>query len=110
VDKEGDPIANDFYPSIEMVVTPGPLEEYSLARKLGALTADVDFISNVDRLNHPSPAKTDAQGRVQLRALIPGATYRIQISQDGDQRTATSFQVKAGETRDLGDIVWERGE
>ena len=79
VDKNGQPVT-DHHPMIEIVVTPGFLEDYSIARKMGALSADVEFISNVDRTDYSiyAPLKSDKQGRVHLPALIPGASLPVQ--------------------------------
>ena len=109
VDNNGQPVA-DRYSTIDMVMTPGFLEDYSVARIMGALVADVDFISNLDRTNYPLLLQADKRGKLHLPALIPGATYRVRVSQGGRQRTAKTFQGKANETLDLGDIVVERTE
>ena len=105
IDSEGAPVA-DIYPTIELVVTPGP---HPLNRaEPGVLTADSDFISNVDRANYSDLSKTDADGKLTLPALIPGATYRAVTMKDGKFTIAKEFQVKPGETLDLGEMTVER--
>jgi RNA polymerase sigma factor (sigma-70 family) len=58
------------------------------------------LLSSVDPLHYSAGPAADAQGRVRLSALIPGATYRIQ--QGGQVK---EFRVEAGKTVDLADIV-----
>jgi len=107
VDGEGQPVAN-YYPNIEMVVTPGTHRYDVPSMRLGLLAADSDFISNIDRANYPSMPKSDPQGNVTLPALIPGATYRVAIPRDGKFQTAKDFQPTSNETLELGDIAVER--
>ena len=59
-----------------MVVTPGPPAGSAQVRA-GALAADEDVLGRVDPVNHGNGWVADAQGRIALPALIPGATYRI---------------------------------
>jgi hypothetical protein len=69
------------------------------------LAADADFLANVDRLNHGNYPKSDAEGRFELPALIPGATYRLVGYRDGEFSVARDFVGEAAKTIDLGDIV-----
>jgi hypothetical protein len=108
VDSAGKPIAN-HHPQVWMVVTPGPNELSRSAEESKALAADEDFIANIDRLNHGN-LKADAEGRITLPALIPGATYRVMTVQNEKLMVAKVFEVKAGETLEMGDIVYERDE
>ncbi len=54
----------------------------------------------------------DADGRVVLPVLIPGATYRFtdRAPKQGPivRRLVREFTVKSGATLDLGDIVIEK--
>ena len=55
---------------------------------------------------------TDADGRITLPALIPGALYRISDcstmnDRDKGVQVRKDFTVKPGETLDLGDILIE---
>jgi RNA polymerase sigma factor (sigma-70 family) len=63
----------------------------------------------------PSPFAADKDGRIRLRALIPGATYRLKV-EDEEQTDADGhwvewgrdFTVEAGQTRRLPDLVLPR--
>ncbi len=60
-----------------------------------------------------TPPKTDAEGRITLPALIPGALYRItdfSTAKDDAKgpQVRKDFTVKPGETLDLGDILIEK--
>ena len=109
VDAEGRAVAN-YYPTIEIVVTPGTHRFDSEAMRSGKLAADSDYIQNVDRTNYPTMPKSDDHGEVLLPALIPGANYQVVISRGQQFDIAKKFQAQAGETLDLGDLVVERTE
>jgi hypothetical protein len=94
---------------VKLVVTPGPLDWNRDPRESETLSADEDFVSNIDRLNHGN-LKANAEGRVTLTALIPGANYRVTTVRKEKLVIAKEFQAKSGETIDLGDIVYERDE
>ena len=77
------------------------------------LAADGAYLPNVDRKHYPNELATDADGRVTLPALIPGALYRISDwstvnVQDKGYQIRKDFTVKPGETLDLGDILIEK--
>jgi hypothetical protein len=107
VDDAGEPIEG-YEPQIEIVVTPGAHEFSEMAREGDTLAADADFISNSDRLNHPGYEKSDASGRMEVAALIPGAAYRIVAYREGKFEVAKDFVAEAGKTVDLGDLIVER--
>jgi RNA polymerase sigma factor (sigma-70 family) len=71
------------------------------------VSADEDFVGNVDRHNHPNLLDTDTEGRFTFPALIPGAIYRI-YSYGG--QSARDFTVQPGETLNLGDLVFDRSD
>jgi hypothetical protein len=50
--------------------------------------------------------KTDADGRVTVDNLIPGATYRVSfVNKQGDFDEGYEFTVRSGETVDVGEVV-----
>ncbi len=108
---DGQPVAKKT-PHFEIVVTPGPrlTMEDERTRDQAELTADSSLVVNVDRKNYGNLPGTDAEGRITLISLIPGALYRItDVSPAGDDKKGIEIQkdftVKPGETIDLGDIV-----
>ena len=109
VDDSGKPVAN-YEPTIYMVITPGGVALSASDMKAGKLAADEDFISNIDRANHQMPERADADGKMVIPALVPGASYRILTYRKQSFELAKDFQAKAKETVDLGDIVVERRE
>jgi beta-lactamase regulating signal transducer with metallopeptidase domain/protocatechuate 3,4-dioxygenase beta subunit/5-hydroxyisourate hydrolase-like protein (transthyretin family) len=104
VDASGRP-APDINPTVQLVVTPGPYQFDAKARDRGELAADADFISNVDRLNHPGNEETDDDGRLEIGALIPGATYRVVHGGNGDNFRTTDFVAKSQETVNVGELL-----
>jgi hypothetical protein len=109
VDPAGKPIPN-HEPQLWQVVTPGPHDWNRSPEESKTLAADSDFVSNIDRLNHGNRHKADAEGRVVLPALIPGATYRVLTVKDEKLIVAKEFQAEAAKIIELGDIVYERDE
>jgi hypothetical protein len=96
---------------ITMVVTPGPPDTLA-NEKAGLLAADEVDLSRVDPTNYENPLASDADGRITLPVLIPGATYRfIDPTTTRDPigpQVRKEFTVKPGEILDLGDILIER--
>ncbi len=81
--------------------------------KTGPLVVtDAGNLDWVDPINYEKPVAADADGRVVLPVLIPGATYRFTTRVAGQgpivQRLLREFTVKPGETLDLGEIVIEK--
>jgi hypothetical protein len=103
VDARGKPLAN-YRPLVWLSLTAEP---YSSARELEGmkwsphLGYDTVWAGHADPRNYGAGPTTDAQGRITLPNLIPGATYRV-ARFDGSDRT---FQVQAGKTLDLGDVT-----
>ncbi len=104
IDTEGNPLAG-FDPTLFVVVTPGAHTYDYDAAKRGELSADEDFLSNVDSVNYRPWPKTDEQGRITFAALIPGATYRLYGQQNDKPHLLKEFTVNAGQKRDLGDFT-----
>jgi hypothetical protein len=94
-----------FRPDVELTVTPGP---HRLGRREAnpPLSGERVFWVNVYwRAGVSDPGRvSDAEGRMTLRNLIPGAPYELK----SDRRPRTSareFSVHPGETLDFGDVV-----
>jgi RNA polymerase sigma factor (sigma-70 family) len=103
VDQEGKPLAGVRVVA-EFVISPGLPWAGSFNRK--GVFADTFFMANLDVERH-NDLRTDTDGRVTIPALIPGATYRLSVQppQGGAYDSAREFQVKAGQTLRLGDLV-----
>jgi hypothetical protein len=57
------------------------------------------------------PVATDAEGRFELSALLPGIAYSVQTSVEGyASRHDEAFMLNAGETHALGNIVLPRAD
>jgi RNA polymerase sigma factor (sigma-70 family) len=111
VGPDGKPVAK-HQPSFEFVMTPGPNYMSRSERDRAQLSADADFMANVDRKHYWNLPRTDAQGGLTMVSLIPGALYRINdMSTVNDVNKGTQvrkdFSVRPGETVDLGDILIE---
>jgi hypothetical protein len=94
-----------------MVVTAGP--SFSPANeKVGHILADEGSLSQIDPINYEKGLVADAEGRITLPVLIPGATYRltdVTTARDtAGPQLRKEFTVKSGETLDLGDILIEK--
>jgi hypothetical protein len=97
-----------------MVVTPGP-PAGSAAVRAEALAADEAALTRIDPVHYRTAPVADAQGRLTLPALIPGATYRItdrsavvaRDAGDGPQ-VRREFAVGPGENVELGDVLIQK--
>jgi RNA polymerase sigma factor (sigma-70 family) len=105
VDLDGKPLAN-FCPHLHMVITPGAGRFDRSAQDKGLLLCDGNFLANLDRRNYWNGPRADTQGRCTFPALIPGATYRLDIleNEKRDLVAKKEFTVEAGKTLELGDI------
>jgi hypothetical protein len=115
VGPEGKPVAK-LFAYIEIVATPGR-PAFSRNEKDGVeLEADAEHLPAVDpkhyRFSQPRRPVTDAEGRITLPDLIPGAPYRVRDLPGAPYRVRDrkDFTVKPGETVDLGDILIEKPE
>jgi hypothetical protein len=91
-----------------MVVTPGRFKFDPATYRLGQLAADEDFVQNIDRQNQTPSPKTDANGILTFKFLIPGAAYRVNGGRKGELAALKEFTAEADKTVDLGDIVADR--
>ncbi len=113
VDPGGKPVAGRLINLIVvMVVTLGPSGSPANDNS-GILPADAGNLTGVDPVNYPNELSPDADGRITLPALIPGATYRVldytaAIRGQTGPEVRKEFTVKPGETVDLGDIRVEK--
>jgi hypothetical protein len=107
----GKPVAKER-PHFEIVATPGPSLMSRDKRDRAELGADASLVANVDRKHYWNLPGTDAEGRITLISLIPGALYRIidfsTVNEGKGPQVRKDFTVKPGETLDLGDIVIEK--
>ena len=62
----------------------------------------------IDPINYAKPLVSDAEGRIALPALIPGATYRFidrsTSRESSGPQVRKEFTARTGESLDLGDI------
>jgi hypothetical protein len=96
-----------------MVVTPGPSRYDRANDKSGLLAADEGRLPSIDPVNYETELAPDADGRIALPVLIPGATYRMidyttPVGGQTGPAIRKEFTVKPGETLDLGDIRMEK--
>ena len=95
-----------------MVVDTGPPVSAGIGKTGLSSPAENGDLDWVDPINYEKPVAADADGRVVLPVLIPGATYRFtdRAANQGPfvRRLVREFTVKPGETLDLGDIVIEK--
>ncbi len=104
VTPEGKPKAK-YDPLLLILASPGPSFTNDTIKKK-AIPADQDFVSNFDREHYWDKPHTDDKGRCTFPALIPGATYRLPVSNEiGQFMMEKDFTVKSGETLQLPDIA-----
>jgi RNA polymerase sigma factor (sigma-70 family) len=103
VDARGKPLVG-YRPLVWLSL---PAESYSSARELEGMKGsphlgyDTVWAGHADPRHYGAGPRTDAQGRITLPNLIPGATYRI-ARFDGSDRT---FTAPAGKALNLGDVT-----
>jgi RNA polymerase sigma factor (sigma-70 family) len=105
VDKAGKPIAN-MRVHVQLVLTPGGSGVEPIYKP--GPTADLCYMANLDNESHShDKLRSDAQGRLTLPALIPGATFKLIGSRpnEGIFNLNKEFTARAGKTLDLGDVV-----
>jgi hypothetical protein len=92
-----------------MVVTPGP-PRGPVTLRAGALAADEDHLGRIDPIHYGGGWIADAQGRITLPALIPGASYRIidRTARGDGPQIPREFTVGPGEAVELGDVLIQK--
>jgi hypothetical protein len=95
-----------FSPNLELVATPGPPAFRRDASDPPGLADDATLVAAVDRKHYGRPHRpvTDADGRVTLPGLIPGAVYRLNVRGAGGSTIRRDFSVKPGKSVDLGEM------
>jgi RNA polymerase sigma factor (sigma-70 family) len=108
LDGKGQPVTN-YRAAPDIVITPGPWDDYDATVAKGKLLADSGSLVNLDRHNYwEDRVKTDVRGRITFPALIPGATYRVSRWEKNNWLPHKEFTVESGKTLDLGDIIIDR--
>ncbi len=109
VGPDGKPVAGVF-PWLEIVATPAGVESSPDGKVRGTLFPDVASMPGYDprHYRYNRTPLTDAEGRVTLPALVPGASYRLLDRSDPKEPVRKAFAVNPGETLDLGDILIEK--
>jgi protocatechuate 3,4-dioxygenase beta subunit len=109
VDRDGKPVAGYRGAGlIVIIVTPGAslTGGPDLPRDI---LADADSLAAIDPAYYGDDLVSDADGRIALPDLIPGATFSVRVRNRDHQVTfRKEFTIKPGETIDLGEIVVER--
>jgi RNA polymerase sigma factor (sigma-70 family) len=114
VGPDGRPIAR-HQPHLEFVITPGPNRLSRSKHDQAELASNAEIVVNIDRKHYWNGFRTDAEGRITMPSLIPGARYQIvDFSTINDRDTGAQlrkeFTVQPGETLDLGDIRIDKPE
>jgi hypothetical protein len=94
----------DHEPILSLLITDGApaTHHYESGQPLWA---DKLIWSNVTRNMEPRPTyKTDADGRLTIPDLIPGARYRLMFVKDDSWADGYEFAVRSGETVDVGEV------
>ena len=112
VDPKGNPLTGYRDPYlISMIVTPGRDRLNRNEHVQGELAADSDYVSRIDMARY-ADLRSNAQGRITLPSLIPGATYRVHdmttAEEAGGRKTRTMFIAGASQAIELGDVLIEK--
>jgi hypothetical protein len=112
VDRKGKPVP-DLKPWVVIALSPGTVMAATVLTGKDDKELEGDWIMWVNFGRGPNPdVRTDADGRVTIPALIPGALYEITSDRAKfDFRTGmekVEFRARAGETLKLPDLVVDR--
>lgn len=100
VDGKGKPVPG-FLPFVFVVVTPGAPATHHIEPNQPLW---LDSMNWWGTLKNQTP-KTDADGRVTIGGMIPGATYQVSYPGGSGWTSGHEFHIRPGETTDIGDIV-----
>jgi hypothetical protein len=105
VDEEGRPLA-DMPVGVEFPISPGVSFFDRAAQQDYQLTADCAWLESLGRRRATDP-RTDAQGRIELRNLIPGVRHWLVGTRPtgGMFRLPVEITAEAGKTLDLKDVT-----
>jgi hypothetical protein len=67
--------------------------------------ADAQPVEWFDPVNYPTRPKTNAEGVVELPALIPGARYAISVGSGSNKVVVGRFLIEVGKTVTLPDVI-----
>lgn len=110
-DNNGKPLVN-YEPFLMVIVRPGTTPT-SMIEPDQPFWFDHMYWQNILRpeqgsiLQPERVAKTDAEGRVTIKDLIPGATYQLMFIKKGRWASGHEFTVEPGKTTDIGKVVLE---
>jgi beta-lactamase regulating signal transducer with metallopeptidase domain len=104
VNEKGRPLSN-YRPMPCIVVTPGEAFTGHIEANR-PLWADSVIWQNIAWPWPAQPPRADADGRLTINNLIPGATYRLSYpGKAGDWDDGYEFTARSGETVDVGKVV-----
>jgi hypothetical protein len=66
---------------------------------------DAQPVEWFDPVNYPARTRSDADGWVELRGLIPGARYSLSAGNGAAKLSIGLFTIKPGMTLDLPDVI-----
>jgi RNA polymerase sigma factor (sigma-70 family) len=100
LDRQGQPLKN-YRPNQYgfQILVPPAFATNPRARGKNLPAAARLFQVNFDRWHYPDSLKTDAQGRLTLPALIPGATYQL-----GERGVVMEIKAVSGKVVELADV------
>jgi RNA polymerase sigma factor (sigma-70 family) len=110
VDSAGKPVAG-YRAALQLVLTPGRFQcDFDASVRGEDLAADAG--PGLGYTNYGGRSPTDNDGRATFSGLIPGATYRLLTTENGnisiDSKVLKDFQVTAGQTLELPAFTIER--
>jgi RNA polymerase sigma factor (sigma-70 family) len=106
VDEEGKPLT-DLQISVEIPISSGASFFDRDALVKAEVTADAAWLGNLDHKQH-NRLRTDAEGRLVLPGLLPGARHRLIVTRPngpGMFRLPVEVTAESGKTLDLKDIT-----